>query len=143
DDLATSIDIAPTVLAALGMSPAPAMQGKNLLDDAAVHARRTIKGACFTHNAVDLNDPAKSLLWRWMIDDGWKLIVPADPAGARRVELYDIIADPPEKVDRAAEKADVVNGLRRKLDEWWKPSAKDKGQRAKDKGQRAKDRGQR
>jgi uncharacterized sulfatase len=122
-DLAMSIDIAPTVLAALGMSPSPSMQGKNLLDDAAVHARRAIQGACFTHNAVDLNDPAKSLLWRWMIDDRWKLIVPADPSGGRRVELYDIIADPTEKVDRAAEKSDVVNGLRRKLDEWWTPGS--------------------
>jgi hypothetical protein len=65
--------------------PAPAgLPGVDLLDDKAVAARRQIFGECFTHTLVDLDDPAKSLLWRWTIRDDeqtphqhrWKLIVP-------------------------------------------------------------------
>ena len=84
DALASAIDIMPTVLAACGV-PAPAgLPGVDLLDDKAVAARRQIFGECFTHTLVDLDDPAKSLLWRWTIRDDeqtphqhrWKLIVP-------------------------------------------------------------------
>jgi uncharacterized sulfatase len=84
DALASSIDIMPTVLAACDV-PAPAgLPGVDLLDDKAVAARRQIFGECFTHTLVDLDDPAKSLLWRWTIRDDeqtphqhrWKLIVP-------------------------------------------------------------------
>jgi uncharacterized sulfatase len=121
DELAMSIDIAPTVLAAVGIDPTPAMQGRNLLDDAAVRSRKVIEGACFTHNAVDLNDPAKNVLWRWLIAGRWKLIVPAAAGG--RAELYDILADPTEKSDRAGGMPELVQELRRKLDDWWRPGS--------------------
>ena len=84
DALVSCIDIMPTVLAACGV-PAPAgLPGVDLLDAKAVAARRQIFGECFTHTLVDLDDPAKSLLWRWTIRDDeqtphqhrWKLIVP-------------------------------------------------------------------
>ncbi len=84
DALASSIDIMPTVLAACGV-PAPAgLPGVDLLDAKAVAERRQIFGECFTHTLVDLDDPVKSLLWRWTIRDDeqtphqhrWKLIVP-------------------------------------------------------------------
>ena len=84
DALASSIDIMPTVLAACGV-PAPAgLPGVDLLDAKAVAERRQIFGECFTHTLVDLDDPAKSLLWRWTIRDDeqtsrqhrWKLIMP-------------------------------------------------------------------
>ena len=84
DALASGIDIMPTVLAACGV-PAPAgLPGVDLLDAKAVAARRQIFGECFTHTLVDLDDPAKSLLWRWTIRDDeqtspqhrWKLIMP-------------------------------------------------------------------
>ena len=37
------------------------MPGVNLLDAAAVARRPAIFGECFTHNAVDLDDPAAGL----------------------------------------------------------------------------------
>jgi uncharacterized sulfatase len=121
DELALSIDFVPTVLAALGQKPALEMQSVNLLDVDAVRRRTFICGECFTHNAVDLNDPAKSLLWRWVIGGRWKLIAPA--AAGKASELYDVIADPHETTDRAAERPEVVGTLRRRLDAWWKPGA--------------------
>ena len=72
----------PTILTACG-SPVPqGLPGLNLLDAPAVAARKQLFGECFTHSLVDLDEPARSLLWRWTVrqePDGrlWKLIVPA------------------------------------------------------------------
>jgi arylsulfatase A-like enzyme len=119
DDLAMSIDLVPTILAAVGMRPASEMQGVNLLDEEALRGRKAIFGECFTHDAVDLNDPAKNLLWRWMIEDRWKIIVPSRPE--KRIELYDLLADPGEDLDLAGKKLDLVGTMRGHLDAWWKP----------------------
>src|SRR5262249_42649323 len=40
DDLAISIDLAPTILAAAGLKPAPDLQGVNLLNDTALGRRK-------------------------------------------------------------------------------------------------------
>jgi arylsulfatase A-like enzyme len=120
DNLATSIDIAPTLLAAAGLKPDKDMPGLNLLDDEAVKARQAIFGECFTHNAVDIHDPASSLRYRWMIEGSWKLIVPAgrnQETGAP--ELYDLAHDPDEERNRAAEEKATVERLKMRLDAWW------------------------
>jgi len=121
DDFAISIDFVPTVLAALGRKPTPDMQGVNLLDADAVAARKAVCGECFTHNAVDLNDPAQNLRYRWIVDGHWKLILPAGQAETKKTELYDILADPQEQRDLAGENPDIVAALSRKLADWWKP----------------------
>jgi uncharacterized sulfatase len=128
DELAMSIDIVPTLLAAAGLQRTPQMQGINLLDEAAVQARKEIFGECFTHNAVSLDDPAQNLRWRWTVEGKWKLIVPDgrnEPNG--QVELYDLTADPHETENLAAKEPEVVARLRRALDKWWDPVGKDKG----------------
>ncbi|HTK76542.1 MAG TPA: sulfatase/phosphatase domain-containing protein, partial [Gemmataceae bacterium] len=119
DDLALSIDFVPTILAAVGRQPPPDLPGVNLLDDATVRGRPAIFGECFMHNAVDLNDPAKNLRWRWVIEGRWKLIAPAD--ATQKSELYDLIADPHETTDRAAGQPAAAEDLRRRLDAWWRP----------------------
>ena len=123
DDLAVSIDIAPTVLGILGQSPSERMQGVDLLDDAALAKRKAIFGECFTHNAVDLDDPAANLRWRWIVEGGWKLIVPDpnnEPDG--QIELYDLAADPHEEKNLAVRQPERVKRLRQQLDDWWTPS---------------------
>jgi uncharacterized sulfatase len=122
DELATSLDFAPTLLKAAGLEPTKEMPGLNLLDGAAISARKTIYGECFTHNFVDLNVPASSLKWRWMVDGYTKLIVPNktnQPDDS--VELYDLKTDPSEEKNLAADQAAKVNGMMAKLDAWWKP----------------------
>ena len=144
ESLASSIDILPTVLAACGVEPPAGLPGVNLLDDEATAARRQVFGECYTHTLVDLDDPARSLLWRWIVQDRWKLIVPARhddekafPAWQGRhvdevsrakhergeIELFDIVADPDERTNRAAEHPDVVRRLRADLDTWWTPES--------------------
>jgi uncharacterized sulfatase len=117
----SSIDLVPTVLAACGLKPDPAMQGVNLLDEAAVAAREAVFGARYTHDFVDCRDPKANLLSRWAVSGRWKLIVPW-PEGA--AGLYDLKADPREEKDLAADRPDEVARMKARLDAWWKPGAK-------------------
>jgi len=128
DELASSIDIAPTLLAALGQRPTHDMQGVNLIDADAVKSRTAIFGECFTHNAVDLNHPAANLRWRWMIEGEWKLIVPdATNEPEAKLELYDLAKDPEEKQNLATVHSERVARLVGKLNAWWDPDKKAEG----------------
>jgi uncharacterized sulfatase len=120
DELALSIDLAPTILAAIGQEPTEAMQGVDLLDENARQSREAIFGECFKHNAVDLDNPAANLRWRWMISGRWKLIVPTDqnePDGV--VELYDLLDDPHEVRNIAGDQAPRAQSMQSQLDAWW------------------------
>lgn len=122
DDLAMSIDLVPTVLAATGLQSASTLPGIDLRDTERRQARRTIQGACFTHNAVDLQKPAANLRWRWTVDAWHKLIVPdPDNQPDDRVELYDLKNDPMETKNLADVEKDRVQSMQRALDAWWKP----------------------
>lgn len=122
DALALSIDIAPTILRALGMEPAKEMTGLNLLDEAAVNARKSIQGEIFTHNSMNLEVPSASLRWRWIIQGDYKLIVPhAANEPDSTVELYSILKDETEQKNLAAEQPAVVKSMTETLDAWWKP----------------------
>jgi arylsulfatase A-like enzyme len=123
DDLALSIDFAPTLLAAVGKKPSPDMQGINLLDRQATASRRAIYGECFTHNANDLNNPAANLRWRWVIDGNWKLIAPdAKNEPDEKVELYNLADDPHEEKNLAGVHPQRVAKLQKMLDAWWDPA---------------------
>lgn len=122
DRLASSIDLMPTLLNAAGVAPSKEMSGVNLLDGKAVSRRDTIFGECFTHDAVDIEQPASSLRYRWVIAADWKLIVPNlknVPGG--EIELYDLASDPTEVRNLAQCEPAKAAALRKKLDEWWKP----------------------
>ena len=120
--LAQSIDLVPTLLKAAGIESPKPLPGLNLLDDAAVNARTTLYGECFTHNFVDIQKPATSLKWRWIIDGNDKLILPNKANQPDDVtELYDLKNDPTEEKNLAADYADKVKVLQAKLDTWWKP----------------------
>ncbi|CAN5904896.1 sulfatase [soil metagenome] len=120
DHLASSIDLAPTILAAAGLEPTPEMPGINLLDEAAVEARDAIFGDIYTHNAVDIHDPASSLRYRWVIEGDWKLILP-DPRNEpdAEVELYKIIEDPLETRNLAPDHPEQVERLEQRINDWW------------------------
>ncbi len=118
--LATALDLFPTLCTATGAKAPAGLPGINLLDPAALEGRNTLYGECFTHNAVDMQDPATSLRWRWMIDGDWKVILPApqnEPDG--KPELYQLSKDADEEHDLAAENADRVAEMRKKVDAWY------------------------
>ncbi len=114
--LVSSIDLAPTILAACDVEATAEMPGLNLLSNAAVAGRKAIFGAIYNHVATDIYDPASSLKFRWGIEGRWKLIV---PVAEGEVELYDLEADPHEERNLAAVHPDRVGSLRIAIDEWW------------------------
>jgi len=121
DQPVSSIDVLPTLLKQVGIRIPEDSPGVDLLDDRAVRSRRAVFGACFAHDIPDLDRPERGLRWRWMIRDGWKLIVPdpvREPAGT--VELYRIDRDPFEERNLALDQSRMANRLRRDLDRWWK-----------------------
>ena len=124
DALALSIDIAPTLLAALHLPPQPQMPGINLLDRKSAAGRKAIFGDCFTAKSVDLAHPSANLRWRWMIDGNWKIIVPASHNQPNeQTELYDLAKDPHEEHNLAGTHADIVNAMTDTLNTWWDGAA--------------------
>lgn len=122
EQLASSLDIVPTVLAAVGVDAPQGLPGINLLDDQAVAGRNTVYGEIFEHDIRHMTDPVPSLMYRWVIDGNWKLIVPLPavvPDG--KVELYNLGADPHEESNLAATDGERVRTLTEKLDSWWTP----------------------
>jgi arylsulfatase A-like enzyme len=116
--LVSSIDLAPTVLAACGLRPREELAGMNLLEIAAgkTAPERALFGATFTHDAVKLDEPAANLLYRWCVDGKMKLILPRDAAPS---ELYDVTADPHETRNLAQQRPEVVVRLADKIEAWW------------------------
>lgn len=116
--LACSIDLAPTILACCGLNPEKEMPGLNLLDlvTGNVSPRKELCGEIFEHDVSDIDDPKSSLIFRWCIDDKWKLIVPY-PTG--RPELYRIVEDPWEKKDLSTEHPGELRRLTETLESWW------------------------
>jgi arylsulfatase A-like enzyme len=126
ESVVSSIDIAPTVLNALGLPAVDGMQGLNLLDRNAVAGRKAVFGEIFTHDSQDLEKPEASLRWRWVIEGDHKLIVPdARNEAEAEVELYDLSRDQDEQNNLAKQEPERVKQLMAKLDQWWNPAPAD------------------
>ncbi|MGE0607612.1 MAG: sulfatase-like hydrolase/transferase [Pirellulales bacterium] len=143
--LASSLDLVPTILHAVGEGEriTADMSGLDLLDDRAMLGRKTVFGECFLHTTADPHDPAANLLWRWALQDRWRLIVPRGHSQSERlkavpdddhiaasllanaaqdsVELYDLLADPAEEQNVADDNPRVVEEMLGQLDDWWLP----------------------
>lgn len=117
--LASSVDIAPTILRACG-APAPAALSPFDLIRVArgeILPRRAVFGAGFTHDVPRLESPVQGLRHRWIVTDSYKLIVPATLGAAP--ELYRIQDDPHEEHDVAASELTRLTALRRRIEAWW------------------------
>ncbi len=132
DDLVSSIDIVPTILAAAQIEPAKNLPGLNLMQNLTGQIpidRETIFGEGFAHDIADLDDPEASLLYRWCIQGKWKLILTYDgeinryqtthPRNIRRPQLYDLISDPEELNNLAISNPEVVQRLVNRINQWY------------------------
>jgi uncharacterized sulfatase len=132
--LVSSVDIAPTILHAVGIEPPASMAGVDLRDRNALARRQVLFGSLFAHTAVDVSRPVANLKYRTVVrDDGWKLIQPYEPnrsvvltingatADWMRLgpELYNVRDDPRETRNRAGARPEIVEALRALLDTWW------------------------
>jgi len=118
--LVSSIDMAVTSLVAAGLKAQPNMMGVNVMDAQALEARDKIFSMDYSHDMVHVEKPGKSLEYRMMITNPWKLIVPdMDNLPGKKVQLYNIFEDPYEKENLAAKYPEVVKMLSKELDKWW------------------------
>jgi arylsulfatase A-like enzyme len=117
NSLASSIDIATTVLAASKLEPAEGMQGINILDAEERKERDAIYAETYAHDFISVDS---SLYHRVIISRPWKLIL-TDPAydPDRGPELYNLDADPFEWDNQAEEHPEIVAGLQEQLETWW------------------------
>lgn len=119
----SSIDLMPTVLSLVGVEKPADLDGIDLLDRKAVESRKAIFGEIFEHDIRHMTDAAASLRFRWVIEDGWKLIVPhKDVEPDAPVELFHLTDDPFENKDLAAQEADRVKAMTKLLNQWWNPN---------------------
>jgi len=133
DEIVSSIDIMPTILAAAGANVPADLPGLNLLKNLEAGTpiqREMIFGENFAHNIADIEDPEASLTFRWVIAGKWKLLLRYDGEVVRTSEewdsrtetgpqLFDLLADPHEKRNLAASHADVVARLAREIANWY------------------------
>lgn len=119
-DLVSTIDLAPTILAACqARSPKP-LPGIDLLppvrENRAID-RHDVHGEIYFHDCVELGKPKLSVTHRWIRQDDWKLIVPTKPG--MNPELYRVSNDPHEKQNLAELHPAEVKNLSQRLNERW------------------------
>jgi uncharacterized sulfatase len=116
--LVATIDLAPTILAACGLSPGSQMRGINLVDVAAgkTHAHDAVFGEVYAHDVADIDRPEPGLEFRWCIAGDWKLIESAD---RKTQELYRVTVDPREEKDLAEQRPREVNELSERIKAAW------------------------
>lgn len=68
------IDMVPTALAAVGLEQSAEQRGINLMDLGAVNARDAVFCDVYAHDMASIEDPSQSLVARYVVKDGWKLI---------------------------------------------------------------------
>lgn len=132
EQLCSSVDILPTALAAAGVAVPKDLPGYNLLPflkSGQPTPRREVFGETFAHDVANIDEPEDSLLYRWVIEGKWKLLLTYDgqlgryasshPRTEKRPQLFDLLADPHENNNLAAQHPEIVARLAAKLQEWW------------------------
>ena len=132
EQLASSIDIVPTMLSAAGVEIPDYMPGLDLmpsLKSGEPSPREQVLGEGFAHDVANVEKPEDSLLYRWIVKDQWKLLLTYDgavnryasthPRTEKRPQLYDLLADPHEEKNLASENPEVVKALAKEIRDWW------------------------
>lgn len=134
ENLASNLDLAPTILAACGIKIPDNMEGIDLLNHDAVAKRKNLFLESFTLDMLDVNDPVAALRARSLVSKDWKLTVwhkPSPlleikgwqmPEPKEKVELFHIKDDPMERNNLASRNPEKAAEFRKILDAWWNPT---------------------
>jgi uncharacterized sulfatase len=131
-ELVSSIDLVPTILAAAGGRIPDDLPGLNLLPNLEQETpidRQTIFGEGYAHDIADIERPEASLLYRWCISGKWKLLLTYDgevnryksthPRKPRGPQLFNLLDDPHEKSNVAAQHPEIVARLAGEIANWY------------------------
>lgn len=127
--LASSIDIFPTLAALTGCDAPEDLPGLNLTDASAVVARDVVFGSTHAIHNMTPEDPDATLQYLWCVERDWKLIqrfAGADTTRYRAVHawdqapahLYRITEDPFETVDLAKQAPSEVQRMEERIRRW-------------------------
>jgi arylsulfatase A-like enzyme len=133
EQLCSSIDIVPTALAAAAANIPKSLPGYNLLPvlkSGQPTPRDIVLGETFAHDVANIDKPEDSLVYRWVIQGKWKLLLTydgavspryasANPRTEMRPQLFDLLADPHENNNLAAKNPELVKTLGDRLQQWW------------------------
>lgn len=116
------VDLVPTVLSALGLEKSAEMTGVDLLNLDAVNARDSVFGEDNALEIKNLPVPSESLESRYVVRNGWKLILLAN-GNTELYRLYDTTTrapvDPFETNNLAAANPTLVAELTKKITTWY------------------------
>ena len=108
-EVVSSIDLVPTMLNAAGANVPNILPGIDLLP--VVKGEKKLNrdflfGESFSHDVADIDNPQATLLYRWVIEGKWKLLLtydgkvnrykPVHLRSEKRPQLFDLLADPHE-----------------------------------------------
>lgn len=125
--LASTVDVLPTLLALIGAdSHRPVLaQGIDLLSE----SRNEVFGDTYeveipvaSEGRFVYDDRETARTSRWLIEGRFKLILPDGDHYGGEAHLYDVIADPSESEDLAAQQPDRVARMTARLGVWWDAS---------------------
>ena len=128
-DLASSIDLYPTIMTACGLDVPQDLPGINLLDKEARRDRDAVFGAAYSMANMTIGNPADTRQYRWVITRKWKYIVRDQGRDTTRyrfihawdqtpTQLFDLVADPGETTNLVDRHPEVVQELSPKLEAW-------------------------
>ena len=129
--LVSSIDIVPTILEICGSQPTSAMAGKNLVAVAqnTISGHQALFGESYAHDIIDFDDINKTLLYRWVIQGNYKLLLSYDGIvnrykathvdKASGPQLYNLTVDPHERDNLAQTNPKIVKRLTDVLYSHW------------------------
>ena len=134
-NLASNIDIMPTILSAVGVEVPKELPGINLLDEIALEGRKNLFLECFTHDMLDINKPEAALRTRSYVSKKWKLHIWHTPHESlklqrwqmvnpdEKIQLFDLENDPLEKHNLADKHPELVSQIIKEIDAWWTPNS--------------------
>lgn len=109
--LVSSLDIAPTIYKACGIKSKVELPGINLIPicEGEKSTRSTIYGEIFAHDIADLDNPKKSLVYRWVIDGNKKLIKKYDGQIGRYKPIHQDFPKEPQLFDLSKDPLETTN----------------------------------
>ena len=127
--MAHAIDLYPTIAAAAGLEAPKDLAGINLLDEGALRKRKTVFGVTHSIHNMTRGDPDDTLQYLWCVEGDWKLLLRLSGVDTtnyknvhiwdtKLVSLFDLKEDPHGKEDVADRHPEVVERLKRRIEDW-------------------------
>ena len=128
DDLASSLDLMPTILVACGIKPPGKLPGLNLLDETVRGQRKAVFGGTWSTHNMKVGDPQSTLQYRWCVTRDHKLLLRHNGLETTRyrvlhnwdtkpAQLHAIRKDPHEVMNIVASEPETVRRLSAKIDQ--------------------------